>query len=139
YYISILPTATPYSRNAIFGGLFPADLTRIHPRFWQEGGNDERSKNRHERELLEKQVERLGLRLSSRPKDIKGYSTPAGACAGRRDPSRRFRSSPWCTTPSTCSRTGAARANSCRSWRPTRSPSGASRGAGSRTLRSSIS
>ena len=83
YYISILPTATPYARNAIFGGLFPADLTRIYPRFWQEAGNDERSKNRHERELLEKQIERLGIRLSSAPKYIKVYSADEGAAVRR--------------------------------------------------------
>src|SRR5262249_40855214 len=40
---------------------------------------DERSKNRHEKELLEKQVERLGLRLSSTPKYIKVYSAEEGA------------------------------------------------------------
>src|SRR5439155_1741513 len=47
YYCSILPTATPYARNAIFSGLLPDDLERSHPDLWQESGNDERSKNRH--------------------------------------------------------------------------------------------
>ena len=58
-YCSILPTATPYSRNAIFSGLFPADIARRHPQFWQEGVNTEGSRNRFERPLLEQQLRDL--------------------------------------------------------------------------------
>ncbi|MBP6672511.1 MAG: response regulator, partial [Bacteroidetes bacterium] len=35
YYFSILPTATPYSRNAIFSGLFPLELEQRYPDLWQ--------------------------------------------------------------------------------------------------------
>jgi CheY-like chemotaxis protein len=59
YYCSILPTATPYSRNAIFSGLLPAELHRRHPDLWQESTDDERTKNRFERQLLEAQLARL--------------------------------------------------------------------------------
>src|SRR5436190_5300809 len=59
---SILPTATPYSRNAIFSGLLPAELHRRHPDLWQESGNDELTKNRFERQLLEFQLDRLQAR-----------------------------------------------------------------------------
>jgi CheY-like chemotaxis protein len=59
YYCSILPTATPYSRNAIFSGLLPVELHKRHPDLWQESGNDERTKNRHERQFLDIQLERL--------------------------------------------------------------------------------
>jgi CheY-like chemotaxis protein len=58
YYCSILPTATPYSRNAIFSGLLPAQLRQRHPDLWQETSNDERTKNRYERQLLDFQLER---------------------------------------------------------------------------------
>jgi hypothetical protein len=61
YYYSILPTATPYSRNAIFSGLLPAEIRKRHPELWQEGGPNERTKNRHERQLLELQLGRLGI------------------------------------------------------------------------------
>jgi CheY-like chemotaxis protein len=54
-----LPTATPYSRNAIFSGLLPVELHKRHPDLWQETGNDERTKNRHERQFLDFQLERL--------------------------------------------------------------------------------
>jgi hypothetical protein len=59
YYYSILPTATPYSRNAIFSGLLPAQLYDRHPELWQESSTDERTKNRFERQLLDLQLERL--------------------------------------------------------------------------------
>jgi len=59
YYCSILPTATPYARNAIFSGLLPAELQKHHPDLWQENSNDERTKNRYERQLMDFQLERL--------------------------------------------------------------------------------
>ena len=31
HYYSILPTATPYARNAIFAGLFPGEIATRHP------------------------------------------------------------------------------------------------------------
>jgi len=58
---SILPTATPYARNAIFSGLFPGDLARRYPEFWREAQHDETGKNRFERELLVRMLERYGV------------------------------------------------------------------------------
>jgi CheY-like chemotaxis protein len=72
HHISILPTATPYSRNAIFSGLFPEEIRAMHPEYWQEGPGDERSKNRYERQLLELQLARLDLKKSA--KYIKVYN-----------------------------------------------------------------
>jgi CheY-like chemotaxis protein len=62
--ISILPTATPYARNAIFAGLFPDDIQKQFPEYWQEVSGNERSKNRYERQLLERQLDRLGVSVS---------------------------------------------------------------------------
>ncbi|HEU5169837.1 MAG TPA: response regulator [Gemmatimonadales bacterium] len=50
HYFSILPTATPYARNAIFSGLFPAEIAARYPRWWTE--HDELSLNAHEADLL---------------------------------------------------------------------------------------
>lgn len=72
-YCSILPTATPYSRNAIFSGLTPAEIWKKHPDMWQEGGPTERTRNRYERELMELQLERLGLAADHAPKYAKIY------------------------------------------------------------------
>ncbi len=56
-YSGILPTATQYARNAMFAGLMPADIAKLHPDLWvfdeEEGG-----KNLHEKILLEHQMKR---------------------------------------------------------------------------------
>jgi CheY-like chemotaxis protein len=65
HHVSILPSATPYARNSIFAGLFPEEIWRSHPGYWEEVGAEERSRNRYERQLLELQVKRLGLELPS--------------------------------------------------------------------------
>jgi CheY-like chemotaxis protein len=52
FYSSILPTATPYSRNAIFSGLLPDELARRYAEWWNDAAEDEHSKNRHEEQLL---------------------------------------------------------------------------------------
>ena len=52
FHYSILPTATPYSRNAIFSGLLPRDLARRHAQQWDSGKENEHSKNRHEAAFL---------------------------------------------------------------------------------------
>lgn len=52
WHVSLLPTATPYSRNAIFSGLLPIEIATKHPRLWQHDNGDEGSLNQHENELL---------------------------------------------------------------------------------------
>ena len=59
-YYSILPTATAYSRNAIFSGLLPTQMARTHPDLWV-GEDEDEGKNRYEREFLQKQIERAKL------------------------------------------------------------------------------
>ena len=72
YHYSILPTATPYSRNSIFSGLFPAEIERIMPELWKTGEEeDEYSRNRHELPLLEAQLKRLNIELKPSPKYAK--------------------------------------------------------------------
>ncbi len=63
FYYSILPTATPYSRNAIFAGLYPSDIERLYPELWQQG-QDEKSLNRNEEELLKRQLERAKIDIN---------------------------------------------------------------------------
>lgn len=60
FYYSILPTATPFSRNAIYSGLYPLEIQRRYPALWQMG-QDETSLNRHEEELLKKYLSRSQL------------------------------------------------------------------------------
>lgn len=56
-YLSILPTATMYARNAMFAGLLPSEIEKVYPHLWEDDDN-EGNKNRHEEELLRKQMER---------------------------------------------------------------------------------
>ena len=58
YYYSILPTATPFARNAIFSGLFPMEIAARHPDWWGQASDDE-SLNAHEGELLTEQLAEL--------------------------------------------------------------------------------
>ena len=58
HYYSILPTATPYARNAIFAGLFPGEISTRHPAWWRSASDDE-SLNAHEAELLTEQLRDL--------------------------------------------------------------------------------
>ncbi len=71
YHFGILPTATPYARNAIFSGLFPLDLQGRFPEVWQSGEDDENSRNRFEAMLLEKYLERNRIALKPEPKYVK--------------------------------------------------------------------
>ena len=59
-YVSILPTATPYSRNAIFSGLFPDQIAERFPGWWDREG--EGSLNAFEDDLFAEQVRRLAGR-----------------------------------------------------------------------------
>lgn len=58
HYYGILPTATPYARNAIFAGLFPGEIAVRHPAWWRHA-SDEESLNAHEAELLTEQLRDL--------------------------------------------------------------------------------
>lgn len=75
YYLSILPTATPYSRNAIFSGYFPDEINRIYRDKWLERSRDEVSKNRHEEFFMKEQLRRHGFKNEAdRLKYVKIYA-----------------------------------------------------------------
>ncbi len=59
-FLSILPTATQYSRNAIFSGLMPSDMEKFHPDLWKND-EDEGGKNLHEATFLAHQIKRFRL------------------------------------------------------------------------------
>jgi len=58
YFMSILPTSTQYSRNAIFAGLMPGDIQSRYPDKWvhdfEQGG-----KNNHEEAFIQMQLDRV--------------------------------------------------------------------------------
>lgn len=59
-FYAILPTATHYARNALFAGLMPSEIERLHPNLWLNE-DDEGGKNMHEEELMAAQLKRLGF------------------------------------------------------------------------------
>lgn len=63
-FVSILPTATQYSRNAIFAGLMPSEIEKLHPGKWKND-EDEGGKNLFEEDFLEEQLKRLNLNIKS--------------------------------------------------------------------------
>lgn len=62
-YCSILPTATQYARNAIFSGLMPSEMEKLHPDLWRND-TDEGGKNLYEEAFLEAQLKRLGQNIN---------------------------------------------------------------------------
>ncbi|MEO8231523.1 MAG: bifunctional response regulator/alkaline phosphatase family protein [Ignavibacteriota bacterium] len=71
YYYSILPTATPYSRNALFAGLYPSEIEQNYPDLWISGNDDESSMNKYEKELLQHLLDRKRIKLRNDLKYIK--------------------------------------------------------------------
>ena len=57
-YLSILPTATQYARNAIFSGLMPDKISTLFPTLWVDEDSDE-GKNLNEEPLVETHLERF--------------------------------------------------------------------------------
>lgn len=60
YYYSILPTATPYSRNALFAGLLPLEIVQKSPQYW---AYETKGQNRFEKELFTEQLNKHNLRI----------------------------------------------------------------------------
>ncbi len=57
FFYSILPTATQYSRNAIFSGLMPSEIEEYYPNWWKND-IDEGGKNLFEKDLLGELINR---------------------------------------------------------------------------------
>lgn len=70
YYYSILPTATPFSRNAIFSGEYPDVVAKLYPDAWITN-SPEHSRNRNERQLLERQLSKLSIKLDGEMRYVK--------------------------------------------------------------------
>lgn len=71
FYCSILPTATPYSRNAIFSGLLPFEVAKLYPGEWTEANDDDQSRNRHEHQLMDRLLAEIDPTLKMETRYIK--------------------------------------------------------------------
>ncbi len=63
FYYSILPTATPYSRNSLFSGFFPSEIEKRFPDYWTNKNEDEKTMNKYEKQLFAHLLERKKIRL----------------------------------------------------------------------------
>jgi CheY-like chemotaxis protein len=79
YYCSILPTATPYARNAIFAGLYPFDIQKHYPQYWVgELNTEDHKQNAYEKDLLVEQLNRKRVKLRNPLSYIKIHETEFG-------------------------------------------------------------
>lgn len=71
-YYSILPTATPFSRNSIFSGMSPDTFPTVNGDLFNKLDWDgETNVNRFERQLLDRQLKNLGAMPNPEPKYTK--------------------------------------------------------------------
>ncbi|HKJ68835.1 MAG TPA: response regulator, partial [bacterium] len=78
YYYSIVPTATPYSRNAIFSGYSPSRIQEEYGDIWEQSEDDDTSMNRFEHEFLLHQLQRDDIDFSKGSKYIKVVDSEQG-------------------------------------------------------------
>lgn len=71
YYYSILPTATAYSRNSLFAGLFPNEIEKYFPDIYDVNIQNENSRNQYEKELLNLLLQRKRIKLKNDLKYVK--------------------------------------------------------------------
>ena len=83
YHYSILPTATPFSRNAIFSGLFPAEIAAKY-KDQKFGGDEDHSLNRNEHQYIRDQIADIGVQLKGDSHYVKVLNISEGEDLARR-------------------------------------------------------
>ena len=82
YYFSMLPSATPFARNALFAGMFPDEIHKLYPDNYRL--QDEGSLNRYEDRLLADNLARNGLRFNHQFKYLKIHDNTEGEAIAKR-------------------------------------------------------
>ncbi|MFQ6009352.1 MAG: PglZ domain-containing protein [Candidatus Zixiibacteriota bacterium] len=82
YYFSILPSATPFARNALFAGMFPEEIHKVYPENYRT--QDEGSLNRFEDQFLTDNLARSGVRLDHLLKYLKIHNNTEGEAVAKR-------------------------------------------------------
>lgn len=82
YYYSLTPTATPYSRNALFAGEFPDEIYKRYPDIWNSDGGG--SLNRHEEKLINEAMEQRGIDVGGRVKYAKVFNNSESDALAKR-------------------------------------------------------
>ncbi|MEA2104500.1 MAG: response regulator [Candidatus Cloacimonadota bacterium] len=87
YYLSILPTSTPYARNAIFAGMLPKNIAKRFPQYWQGDDSPETSRNRYEHFLVDDLMKRKNVSLPKGSKYTKILNQEEGEYVTKKIPS----------------------------------------------------
>ena len=87
YYYSILPTSTPYSRNAIFAGMMPNKIAKLYPQFWRNSKEVESSLNRDEHFFMDEQIKKMDIPMPHGSKYIKVLNPEEGEYVTKKIPS----------------------------------------------------
>ncbi len=74
HYFSILPTATPYSRNSLFSGLWPDEIHKKYSDIYSIEKSGDKGANQYERQMLDFQVRKLGYKPNGEIKYFKVFS-----------------------------------------------------------------
>ncbi|MFZ5980314.1 MAG: response regulator [Candidatus Zixiibacteriota bacterium] len=82
YYFSILPSATPFARNALFAGKFPDDISTLYPENYKV--QDEGSLNRFEDQFLADNMVHHGINLQKQLKYVKIFNNTEGEDLNKR-------------------------------------------------------
>lgn len=82
YYFAMLPSATPFARNALFAGMFPDDIHRAYPDNYST--QDEGSLNRNEERFFNDNLARHGLRFDKKLRYHKIYDNTQGESLAKR-------------------------------------------------------
>ncbi|MFH2036583.1 MAG: response regulator [Candidatus Zixiibacteriota bacterium] len=81
-YYSILPSATPFARNALFAGMFPDQIAKEYPKLYTEG--DEGSLNRDEDKLLADFIGREKIEVAGGVRYEKVFNNTEGEVLAKR-------------------------------------------------------
>lgn len=76
-FLSILPSATPYSRNSIFSSMYPGEFQQLYKDIWNQE-DDEISMNRHEEQMIKDYFEREDIKPASGWEYIKVLDSKQG-------------------------------------------------------------
>ncbi len=82
YYYSMLPTATPFARNALFAGMFPKEIHKVYPDNYRS--NEEGSLNRMEDRFFEDNLARNGVRFKKPPRYVKIFNNTEGEVVAKK-------------------------------------------------------
>lgn len=75
YYYSILPSATPFSRNSIFSGRYPSEIQKDYPDIWED---TEKTMNYYEPDFLKAHLKAEGLESVTSHKYVKVINSEKG-------------------------------------------------------------